>query len=64
MPIGLKESEPVIGYIPRTLKKRIERLRQRDRRLSISRVIEEALIDYLPKIEHDRSPAAKPPREG
>ena len=41
----------VVGYVDESLKKRMLRLKQRNRRYSESRQIDEALAAWLPNIE-------------
>ena len=42
-------STTVVGYIEKRLKKQMEELAKRDRHLSISRMVDEALREYVPK---------------
>lgn len=51
MASGLKDSVQIVGYVQPGLKERAERIKGRDRRMTVSRLIEEALADYLPKVE-------------
>lgn len=55
MPVGLKDSVQIVGYVDPELKERAERVKEHDRRMTISRLIEEALVDYLPKVEPRRA---------
>lgn len=43
----VRHSATVVAYVPRKTKKRMERLQEVDRRLTQSRMIEEALAPYL-----------------
>lgn len=66
MPVGLRYSAPVVGYVPVELKERLDRIRDRDRRMTASRVIEEALERYVPIVEqevfHPTTPQTKRPK--
>lgn len=42
-------STTVVGYIEKRLKKEMEQLAKMDRHLSISRMVDEALREYVPK---------------
>lgn len=46
-----KYSAEVFGYVPKYLKRRMMQIRQRDRMWSESRMIKEALLAFVPKIE-------------
>jgi len=48
---NLRYSVPVDGYIDPALKKRMERVRDRAPRLTISRQVERALAAYVPTME-------------
>lgn len=41
----------VLAYLPREMKARMDRIKQHDRRYSFTRLLEESLADFLPKIE-------------
>jgi len=51
MAIGLKERATVVGYVPKRLKERMERIQQLQPRESLSKQVEEALDKWLPKKE-------------
>lgn len=46
----------VVGYVERSLKDRVDRIRRQDRRMSMSRVIEDALRSYVPTLEKHIKP--------
>ena len=52
----------VVGYVDESLKERMLRLKQRNRRYSESRQIDEALADWLTKIEATMPAADAPVR--
>jgi hypothetical protein len=43
--------EQVVGYVPGSMKDRLRKIKEADRRLSESRVVEESLANWLPRIE-------------
>lgn len=51
----------VVGYVEEPLKTRIRRVKQADRRYTESRIIEEALTDFLPKLERKILPTPLTP---
>jgi hypothetical protein len=53
MPVGLKHSAQVMGYVPMEFKERILRLNEADRWLTMSRQLYEAMAEYLPKKERE-----------
>lgn len=57
----VRQSATVVGYVPRKVKKRMERLQAIDRRLTQSRMIEEALSSYLSRMEKDMLPDYESP---
>ena len=57
-----KYSAEVFGYVPKDLKRRMMQIRQRDRMWSESRMIKEALIAFVPKIEESIRPSHDTPR--
>jgi hypothetical protein len=59
----VRQSATVVGYVPRRVKKRMERLQAIDRRLTQSRMIEEALTCYLSRIEQEMLPGQAAPSD-
>lgn len=64
MAVGLKESVQVAAYVPKEIKKRMERISAANRRKTISAQIEEALVKYLPEMEASFLPPAQDARSG
>ena len=52
---GLTESVQIVGYVPHALKARMERITAHMRRMPMSRIIEDALVAYIPTLEGDRT---------
>lgn len=51
MAVGLKERATVVGYVPKRLKERMERIRARDPEWSESKLIRRGLERILPEVE-------------
>ena len=62
MPVGLKHSAQVMGYVPLEFKERIHRLQEADRWLTMSRQVHEAMELYLPKKERELKISSRPSR--
>lgn len=46
-----KNTVPVTGYVTPDTKARLERLYAQDRHMKISRIVDEAIVKYLPELE-------------
>lgn len=51
MAVATTQLAQVVGYVPRELRQKIDQLRSRDRRLSMSQIVEEALTAHIDDIE-------------
>jgi hypothetical protein len=49
--MAAKNTVPITSYIPPALKERMERIVAKDRHMTISRLIDEAVERYLPELE-------------
>ena len=51
----------VLAYLPHEMKARMARIKECERRYSLTRILEEALSLYLPKLEQQHG--IKPPKQ-
>jgi hypothetical protein len=53
----------VVGYTDEWIKREIKTIKKMDRRYSESRIIDEALHEYVPRLKERLQPTQEPPRK-